>query len=174
MDKLRLSLMGPDFARLYSGKSGFNGGRENISFPSNRPLLLMFVAQRQYQVTIEGDATIVLDDEMDERYGRLFSVNWADSAKRNAAGTATLTIVNPDMPEQPFVFALSLGAFAYQPVMLARQPVVELEHGAEVAQMLLTEQHHSWFGDIVTSGCWQELLGGTAPGIAGATGLIAQ
>jgi hypothetical protein len=157
MDKLRLSTLGPDFAKLYSGRRGFFGCREAIAFPSNRPLVLVFLAQRQYQVHVDGQATLTVVDEEDAReianepdaeHLRMFSINWTAAAKRTGEGAATVTLTNPDLPDQPFVFALTLGQFAYAPATCVATAQTAPHAATETATSLL---HHSWFGDLVAS-----------------------
>jgi hypothetical protein len=165
MDQLRLSTFGPCFAKLYSGRRGFFGCREAIAFPSNRPLVLVFLAERQYQVRVEGEATLTVVDEEDAReianepdakHLRMFSVNWTAAAKRKSEGAATVMLTNPDLPDQPLVFALSLGELAYAPATcVATAKTAPTAHAETVSTLL----HHSWFGDLVASPQhWLDLL----------------
>jgi hypothetical protein len=164
MDKLRLSTLGPDFAKLYSGRRGFFGCREAIAFPSNRPLVLVFLAERHYEVRVDGQATLTVVDEEDAReiaqepdakHLRMFSVNWTAAAKGTGEGSATMTLTNPDLPDQPFVFALTLGQFAYAPATCVATAQTAPAATETVASLL----HHSWFGDLVASPHhWLDLL----------------
>lgn len=112
MDKIRLSLSGsPDFLRQYNWRKGFHGGKMSISFPAAKELSLFLVSMRAYALSVEGDATLTVHDvEMEGM--RHHTISWTDAAKHRGTGTATVTMVNPDSPAEPYTYTLTVGDFS--------------------------------------------------------------
>jgi hypothetical protein len=150
MDKLRLSLRGSlDFARLYDWTSrGFGNGAAAISLPCDQTLKLFFSSVVQYELTIEGDASLQIDD-FGGQFLRFYFVDWSNDAKQRGSGKATVKVSNPNFPHEPFAISLTLGEFSYEhttrqttPTQGSARRLFEVELFAEEV-MMAEEQAHA-------------------------------
>jgi hypothetical protein len=83
----------------------------HISLPPEESLALFLVSFRQYELSIEGDATLMQAEHCEMK--RRYQVDWSDHAKQLGTGSATVKIVNPDCPAKPSALMVSMGEFSY-------------------------------------------------------------
>jgi hypothetical protein len=159
MDKIRLSLSGSggDFVRLYNWNQGFRADRASISFPSGKMLTLFLISVRQYELNIEGDAKLTRADDVGDEFMRFYHVNWSEEAKQHGSGSATLKIVNPDFPNEPFVISLTMADFSYDhPTAQTSTGPVEMSAANRLGaqMMMLQETIHADIADMVPTKFW--------------------
>jgi hypothetical protein len=110
MDKLGINIVGPvdSLTRLYNVGNGFRGMTGVISMDAASALYLLFTADRAYDVTVGGD--LVVTREATENGVTPFNVDWSEASLRRARKSGTVTITNPDAPDEVSSFTVNFGA----------------------------------------------------------------
>ncbi|MGD9681931.1 MAG: hypothetical protein AB7W16_12170 [Candidatus Obscuribacterales bacterium] len=105
MDKIGLNMVGlavnsmPRSLRIYNHGGGFVGAQGVMNLGAEDSLYALVTALRDYRFTVDGD--LVMTAEPGENGVTPFDFNWSAEAKARGEGRATITIVNPDVPEKP-------------------------------------------------------------------------
>lgn len=152
MNKIRLSLSSKseDFARLYNPLKGFYGAEATLQFPASDSFYLFFSTRRKYTLEVTGDAEL-LESPCRNKHVQFFSVSWSQKSRNISNGEAVLTIQNPEYPDQPTIFRLSLGVFSFEYNTPDNQPKDSAASAETISEMLMdacTSQNSglSYFG----------------------------
>lgn len=150
MDKIRLSIDSHphDFARLYDWGPGFHSMSEKVAFLGDRFLTLFLISERPYELSVQGDLILKNYDDTGDVRMRFYDIHWSDAANQLGHGSGILKLVNPEFPEAPSVFELTLGVFSYAPKLTTDERCLELHtDGATqrpgLAEMLSQERMHA-------------------------------
>lgn len=124
MDKIGLNIVGlaadsmPRSLRLFNRGSGFAGALGVMDLGPEESLYVLVTADRDYRFAVDGD--LVMTAEAGENGVTPFDFDWSTEAKARGEGRATITVVNPDVPEKPSSIRIEMGgdrraAVAFQP-----------------------------------------------------------
>lgn len=110
MDKLGINILGPvdSMTRLYTVGKGFHGMTGVISMTVEASLYLLFTSDRNYDVTVSGD--IMVTREPKENGVTPFNVDWTQASLSNPKRSGTITVINPDAPDEVSTFEVISGA----------------------------------------------------------------
>ncbi|MBX9691792.1 MAG: hypothetical protein K2Z81_05365, partial [Cyanobacteria bacterium] len=112
VDKIRFSIThwGRDIARLQQDQSeGFLGRVGWIVFGLQQELELFIIAARSYVVALEGDLEQTDYDDVGNHSMRKFNIGWSVSVKQAGTGSGVIKLINPNAPENPCLFYISVG-----------------------------------------------------------------
>jgi len=145
MDKIRFSVTGQsdDFTRLYNWGRGFVGELLDVSFEGDKALNMALVYCADYAVSVSGDAGMTVEQLGACSFIKFYTITWSDAARATGQGTATVTLVHPDYPDEPAYVRLTLGAFANRSTQVHKASDVQPGDDFGQRQMIMQEMAHA-------------------------------
>ncbi|MBX9670881.1 MAG: hypothetical protein K2X93_25035 [Candidatus Obscuribacterales bacterium] len=112
IDRLRFSITywRRDCAKLQQDhREGLHGLTGAIAFGVEQGLELFLIASREYELVLEGDLVQTGYDDVGDYSMRTFEIGWSESAKQSGTGSGVLKLFNPQFPNEPCYFNLTVG-----------------------------------------------------------------
>jgi hypothetical protein len=141
VDKLRFSITNwqRDCAKLQRDSGGgLHGLTGSIAFAVQQELELFLIASRSYDLVLEGDLVQTDYDDVGNHSMRSFKIGWSESTKQSGIGSGVVKLFNPEFPNEPCCFDLSVGPcrWALDPFGPARTSSNKKDNVMKIAETL--------------------------------------